>query len=86
MVEGGGMNTCRHCRWWRVIIDDAQPTDFGFCMVDPPAIFCQYDPAGGDAALLYERPQTYADDFCSRFLGGDEESSGRFSWSRESAP
>ena len=36
-------------------------------MHDPPAVFCHYDVETENAALFYERPQTYEDDYCSRF-------------------
>jgi hypothetical protein len=36
-------------------------------MYDPPVVFCNYDNEAGDAAMIYERPQTYEDDFCFRF-------------------
>ncbi len=63
------MNICKHCKWWRVEMLEARPADYGHCMYDPPAIFCEYDPEGGNASLLYERPQTREDDFCARFEG-----------------
>jgi len=61
------MNTCKHCRWWRVSIGESQPLDYGQCMYDPPTIFCHYDDNADDAAMIYDRPQTYESDYCSRF-------------------
>jgi hypothetical protein len=67
------MNTCKHCKWWRISIEVALPQDYGQCMYDPPAVFCHYDDEDGDAAMIYERPQTYGSDFCSRFESGKKE-------------
>ena len=64
------MNTCKHCRWWRVAIGETGPEDYGWCMFDPPAVFCDYEPDSGETALMYERPQTYERDFCSKFENG----------------
>jgi hypothetical protein len=36
-------------------------------MYDPPSVFLHYDDETDSASMYYERPQTYEDDYCSRF-------------------
>lgn len=61
------MNNCKNCRWWRVSVGETQPQSFGQCMYDPPSVFLHYDDETDSASMYYERPQTYEDDYCSRF-------------------
>lgn len=46
---------------------ETQRLDFGQCMHDPPAVFLHYDDEADGASMFYERPQTYENDYCSRF-------------------
>ena len=61
------VDTCRHCRWWRIPIEEDQKQDIGLCMYEPPIVFCDYDAESGEAAIFYERPKTYDYDYCSHF-------------------
>ena len=67
------MNACKHCKWWRVSVGEKEQIDLGQCMYYPPKIFCHYDDETDDAAMIYDRPQTYDYDFCSRFENRSQE-------------